>query len=110
MSRACGELPQGLKFGSLPKSQSQMHSCAWPTCGNRSAPKHTKAAKAITAKTELLRNMTLLLFSNRACIENNLANGRRLDNRQNNLFILYSFFFSLCKRYRAGCFNTLSNP
>ena len=81
-----GELSAGVLRKSLPKSQSQMHppsSCACPTCGNRSAPKDMKAAKATTAKTELLGNTTLLLSPNRACIgiENNFANDRLLDNR-----------------------------
>src|SRR5215468_6477414 len=98
-----GELPQGKSFVSLPRSQSQTH-CACPTCGNRNAPKDTKAAKATTAKTELLGNMTLILSSNRACIENNFATGRLLDNRQNNFFILYSFFFSLRKQTQSWLF------
>src|SRR2546426_4678532 len=76
-----GEFDQGLSFKSLPKSQSQMHSCACPTCGNRSAPNDIKAAKATTAQTELLENMALLFSSNCAYLENNFPNDRLVTNR-----------------------------
>jgi hypothetical protein len=45
-----------------------------------------------------------------ANIENNLVNDRLLGNLYNSSFIYSPLFFSSCKRHRAGCFNTLSNP